>query len=60
VAITEQDSWTRESRHGEVAETLTAFEGWHPQVRAIIDAVDETFLWALFDREPLQRWFTAG
>ncbi len=33
-----------------------AFEGWHPQVRSILGAVDETFIWALFDRAPLERW----
>ena len=31
-------------------------EGWHPQVHAILGAVDETFVWALFDRAPLERW----
>ena len=38
------------------ADALAAFEGWHPQVRAILGAVDETFIWALFDRPPLPRW----
>ncbi|MEV0162426.1 FAD-dependent monooxygenase [Nonomuraea fuscirosea] len=58
VAIIERDSWTRESwtDRRDVAEALAAFEGWHPQVRAIIEAVDETYLWALFDRAPLRRW----
>jgi salicylate hydroxylase len=58
VAIMERESWTRESwtDRGEVADALAAFEGWHPQVRAIIGAVDETFIWALFDRAPLERW----
>jgi salicylate hydroxylase len=58
VAITEQDTWTGESwtDRGEVADALAAFEGWHPQVRAILGAVDETFIWALFDRPPLARW----
>jgi salicylate hydroxylase len=42
--------------HGEVADALAAYEGWHPQVRRIIEAVDETFIWALFDRAPLPRW----
>jgi 2-polyprenyl-6-methoxyphenol hydroxylase-like FAD-dependent oxidoreductase len=58
VAITERETWTRESwtDRGEVADALAAFAGWHPQVRAIIGAVDETFVWALFDRTPLQRW----
>jgi salicylate hydroxylase len=39
-----------------IADTLAAFEAWHPQVRAILGAVDETFVWALFDRSPLERW----
>lgn len=58
VAVIEQDSWTRENwtDPGEVAEALTAYEGWHPQVRAIIGAVDETFKWALFDRAALPQW----
>lgn len=58
VAIVEQDTWTRESWTdcGDVADALAAFEGWHPQVRTILGAVDETFIWALFDRPPLERW----
>ena len=54
----EQDSWTGESwiDKVDVATALAEFEGWHPQVRAIIAAVDETFIWALFDRPPLERW----
>jgi salicylate hydroxylase len=58
VGIVDQDAWTRESwtDRGDVADALAAFEGWHPQVRAILDAVEETFIWALFDRAPLERW----
>ena len=58
VAIVEQDAWTRESwtARGDVAEALAAFEGWHPQVRTILGSVDETFIWGLFDRRPLERW----
>jgi salicylate hydroxylase len=58
VAVTEEDSWQRESwiDRGEVADALAAFAGWHPQVRAIIAATDETYKWALFDRAPLPRW----
>lgn len=58
VAVKEQETWTRESwtDRGEVADALAAFEGWHPQVREIIGAVEETFVWALFDRVPLARW----
>ncbi|GAA2212275.1 FAD-dependent monooxygenase [Nonomuraea monospora] len=62
VAITEQDTWTRESwtDRRAAADALATFEGWHPQVRAIMEAVDETYLWALFDRTPLPRWSTGG
>jgi salicylate hydroxylase len=58
VAITEQDTWTSESwtARGEVAAAIAAFEGWHPQVRTILGSVDETFIWGLFDRPPLERW----
>jgi len=58
VAVIEQDRWTRESwtDRGELADALSAHEGWHPQVRTILAAVDETFIWALFDREPMARW----
>ena len=58
VAINERETWTRESwtDRGEVADALAAFKGWHPQVGAIIGAVDETFIWALFDRAPLDHW----
>jgi 2-polyprenyl-6-methoxyphenol hydroxylase-like FAD-dependent oxidoreductase len=58
VAVVEQDTWTRESwtDRGEIADALAAFKGWHPQVRSLIEGVDETFVWALFDRAPLERW----
>jgi salicylate hydroxylase len=58
VAITEEDNWLRESwiDRGEVADALAAFEGWHDEVLSIIGATDETYKWALFDRNPLPRW----
>jgi salicylate hydroxylase len=58
VATIEQDTWTKESwtDHGEVADALAAFAGWHPLVRGILEAVEGTFIWGLFDRAPLQRW----
>jgi salicylate hydroxylase len=58
VAIVEQDTWTRESwsDRGEIADALAAFEGWHAQLHEILQAVDETFIWALFDRAALDRW----
>jgi salicylate hydroxylase len=58
VAVTEEDSWLRESwiDRGEVPDVLAAFQGWHRQVLSIIEAADETYKWALFDRGPLARW----
>jgi salicylate hydroxylase len=58
VAALGDATWTRESwtDRGDVAELRAAFEGWHPDVRAILERVGETFVWALFDRPPLERW----
>ena len=58
VAVVEQDSWKGESwtDKGDVTTALGEYEGWHPQVRSILAAVDETFIWALFDRPALERW----
>jgi salicylate hydroxylase len=47
------ESWTA---RGEVADALHEFDGWHPQVSAIIGATDVTNRWALYDRDPLMRW----
>jgi salicylate hydroxylase len=58
VACIGQESWTREfwTDRGRIEDALAAFDGWHPQVRQIIGAVDETYIWALFDRPALPRW----
>src|SRR5262249_25800734 len=58
VCLVEQDTWTSESwtKRGDVTEARAAYRGWHPQVRAILDAQQETFVWALLDRAPLPRW----
>jgi salicylate hydroxylase len=58
VCLIDRDAWTKESwtEPGNVADALAAYQGWHPQVRAIISSVTETFVWGLFDRAPLQRW----
>jgi salicylate hydroxylase len=61
VACIEQDEWVRESwtQRGRIDDVLEAFKGWHPQIPAIINAADETHVWALFDRAPMPSW-TAG
>ena len=47
------ESWTAK---GEAADALKEFEGWHPQVRAIISSGEATNRWALYDRDPLPQW----
>ena len=47
------ESW---SEPGKVSDLRAAYVGWHSQVQRIIDAVDETFVWAVLDREPIDRW----
>jgi salicylate hydroxylase len=58
VAVSEEASWTREqwSDRGSISDALRKYEGWHPQIATILTAVDETFKWALFDRNPLPEW----
>jgi salicylate hydroxylase len=58
VGIIEQDSWAHESwtDRGDVRDLRAAFVDWDPNLRAIIETIDETFIWGLFDRAPLPRW----
>jgi salicylate hydroxylase len=60
VAIVPADDWRVESwsATGEVSAAVAEFAGWHPQVRAIIDAADRTHRWGLYDRDPLTTWAT--
>jgi len=58
VAIVPARDWRVESwsATGEVKDALAEFEGWHPQVQAIIGAAERTHRWGLYDRDPLPRW----
>jgi salicylate hydroxylase len=58
VGHVEQEDWISESwtHPGKVEDLRAAYAGWHPQVQRIIDAVDETFIWAVLDRPPIERW----
>ncbi len=58
VAVMERETWTRESwsDRGNPADAVAAFEGWHPQVRRVLEAVDDVYIWALLDRAPMPRW----
>ncbi|WP_245906460.1 FAD-dependent monooxygenase [Mycolicibacterium palauense] len=47
------ESWTAP---GDPAELAASYQGWDQPVLDIIGAMDETFRWGIYDREPLPRW----
>jgi salicylate hydroxylase len=47
------ESWTAE---GQVADLAAAFDGWDPRVLQLIQSARDTRRWALYDRQPLERW----
>ena len=51
----EVESWTVRS---DISELLAEYNDWHPHFQSIIGATptDLCFKWALFDRDPLERW----
>ena len=56
--LVDREGWTKESwtEPGDPNEVRARFAEWHPQVRAILAELEETFTWGLFDRTPLPRW----
>jgi salicylate hydroxylase len=58
VGVVTSDEWRHESWStvGDKQQALAAFRGWHAQVSALIEATDQVFLWALYDRDPLPAW----
>ena len=58
VGMVETDSPAEESwrAEGHCAEAQAAFDGWAPEIRAILETADVLHHWALFDRAPLPRW----
>jgi salicylate hydroxylase len=58
VAVQERNDWHNESwnEKGDVHELRAAFTGWHSEVSRLLEAASDCFLWALFDRPPLQQW----
>jgi salicylate hydroxylase/6-hydroxynicotinate 3-monooxygenase len=47
------ESW---SAKGDVRELRAAYEGFHPEVRRVLDACPDCHKWAILEREPLPRW----
>ena len=48
-----KESW---SAKGDVNELRAAYEGFHPEVRMVLDACPDCHKWAILEREPLPRW----
>ncbi|MFT2110794.1 FAD-dependent monooxygenase [Marinomonas sp. 2405UD68-3] len=62
VAVEERKEWSEESWNtpGDVHQLKNAFSDWHPEVTQLLEVVDNTFLWGLFDRKPLTKWHDKG
>ena len=58
VAIAPAGNWRTElwTDDGEVSDLLREFETWDGRLRQLIVSATETKRWALYDREPLERW----
>ena len=48
-----KESW---SAPGDPQVLRQAFDGWDPRIGHLLAQVDNTFRWALYDREPLPTW----
>jgi salicylate hydroxylase len=57
-ATTPQDDWREESwtMPGDVNELRQAYQAFHPEARALLDACTEVMKSALYVRDPLPRW----
>jgi salicylate hydroxylase len=60
VGVVEQANWPYDgwTCRGSKQDILAAYEGWHPTIRRIMEAGDETeyYQWALRDLAPLASW----
>lgn len=59
VGIVERSGWTSESwsQVGDKKQLEQDFAGWHPDVQAVIAALEQPLIWALAAREPLTRCY---
>lgn len=60
VMFASDSAWTEEGWNlpGRIDDIRAAFEGFHPRIQTVIDAIteDQCFQWALYDREPTTKW----
>jgi salicylate hydroxylase len=61
VAVVPAREWRTESwvAEGSTDRFAAEFAAWDPRVRSLVGGASRAFLYALYDREPLERW-TAG
>lgn len=61
VGVCEMPDWRIESwvEPGDIDEFRREFDGWHETIQTMIDAAERCWKWALYDRDPLQRWSVA-
>lgn len=62
VAVVPAGDWRTESwtADGEISDLIREFEGWDDRLHQLIRSASETKRWALFDRDPLDRWTEGG
>ena len=58
VAIVPAGAWRTESwtADGEISDLIAEFEGWDDRLRQLIISASDTKRWAMYDRDPLNRW----
>jgi salicylate hydroxylase len=58
VAIVPAGHWRNESwtADGEISDLSAEFEGWDHRVQQLIRSAASTKRWAMYDRDPLERW----
>jgi salicylate hydroxylase len=58
VGLVDRDDWQVESwsARGSPEDCRGDFAGWHEDARAIVEAVEEPYKWALMVREPMPTW----
>jgi salicylate hydroxylase len=58
VAIVPAGAWRTESwtADGEISDLIAEFERWDDRVRQLIVSATSTKRWAMYDRDPLDRW----
>lgn len=58
VAIVPAGDWRTESwtADGDISDLIAEFEGWDDRVHQLIISATGTKRWAMYDRDPLERW----